>query len=74
MKITVELDSEKDSRQQVRCISEALDLALCVHDIQEYLRQLDKYGESQTVNIVDIRDHINEMINDRIGSINRLLE
>ena len=66
--IVIEPEDSKDALRHIK----ALDLALCIYDIQEYVRNKAKYSETCIPD--EIRDRVYEIITDRIGSIHDYLD
>lgn len=66
--ITITFDTEKDEQQDINAAINAEKLALCIHDIVAYLRQVRKY-QNYEIEPEKMDDDILELIDSRIGSL-----
>jgi hypothetical protein len=55
------LDESDDIQAHFRCIK-ALDMALCLWDLNNFIRNKDAYSESPDISIEDLRTEFNDLL------------
>ena len=65
MKATLEFTLPEEA-EDFEMAANASKLKCAIEEIQSHMRQLDKYGDSETINISELRDQLNCLVREAL--------